>query len=179
MHELRLRIDHAFMPVYCLQIEHLQAHLQFCMIKTSKCISKHAQSQPPSVSLSSLHHSLQVQLWVHSITASKLISKLPWWWLPSAYLWPLHLGLKVYIQVCSATAFKYITKLVKLWPPSIYMYSSDHGLQFLTIMDCKYISKLPLLMPSRALRRLQNWHLYILLRWPLNTLCSYIDRMYI
>ena len=56
----------------------LQVHHQTCSITASKCIFKLARLRPPSVSLSSLDHSLPVLLHICSITASKCISEFTW-----------------------------------------------------------------------------------------------------
>jgi len=70
----------------------------------SKCISKLAQSQPPSVSPNSLDYGLQVRM----ITALKCISEFTRPWPPSASLSSLDHGHQVQFSTRSITASKYI-----------------------------------------------------------------------
>jgi len=82
----------------------LQVYLQTRSITASKCISKLAQSQPPSVSPNSLDYSHQVP----TITASKCISEFTRSWPPSACLSSLDLSLQVHISTRTITTSKYI-----------------------------------------------------------------------
>jgi hypothetical protein len=85
-------------------------HLWVHSISASKCKSKLTRSQPPSVSLSSLHLGLQVHLQTNSITASQCISKLDRSRPPSASLSLFDLGLQVHLQTGSIMPSKYIVK---------------------------------------------------------------------
>jgi hypothetical protein len=124
----------ASLPNYRLQIDRLQVLLQSRSITASKCISKLARSQPPSVSLNSHDYGLQVR----TITASKCISKLARSQPSSVSLNSLDHGLQVQLQTRSITASKCITKLARLRLPS----SHDHGLQVhLQTRSIKYIFK--------------------------------------
>jgi len=92
--------------LYRLQIDRPQVLLQSPLIMASKCISTLARSHPPSVSLYSLNHNLQVHLQTRSITASMCITKL-------ARLLPRSShdhGLQVNLHTHSITASKYIFK---------------------------------------------------------------------
>jgi len=96
----------ASLPIYRLQIDHLQVLLQSRSITASKCISKLARLRPPSVSPSSLDYGLQVC----TITASMCISKLARSQSPSVSLNSHDYGLQVNLQTRSITASKYIIK---------------------------------------------------------------------
>jgi len=85
----------------------------------SNCISTLAQLRPPSVSLSSLDHDLQVHLQTGPITASKCISEL------------LNLGLQMHLQTRSIAATKYISQFTRLRPPSASLSSLNQRLQVL------------------------------------------------
>jgi len=54
----------------------LQAHLQSCNIKASKCVCNLAWLWLPSVSLTLLYYSLQVHLQAHSIMDYRCLSRL-------------------------------------------------------------------------------------------------------
>jgi len=85
------------LPNHRLQIDRLLVLLQPRSIMASKCISKLARSQPPSVSLKPLDYSLHVR----TITASMCISNLARSWPPSASLNSLEYGLSVQLEVHS------------------------------------------------------------------------------
>jgi len=91
----------------------------------SKCISKLAQSWPPSVSPNSLDYGLQVRMSM----ASKCISKLARSQSRSASLSSLDHCLQVYLQICSITASKCISKLARSQPRSISLRSLDRHFQ--------------------------------------------------
>jgi len=111
----------------------------------SKCISKLARSQPPSVSLNSLNYCLQVR----SITASKCISKLAGLRPPSASPNLLDYSLRTRLD----SASKCISKLARSRPPSISPNSLDYGLQVSTITATKCISNFARSQPpSKSLR---------------------------
>ena len=102
-----------------------QQYLWVHFISSSKCISKHAQSQSPSVSPK------PVRLWpqVPTIIASKCISTLARSWSRSASLSSLDHFLQVYLQICLITASKCISKLTWSRPQSVSPNSPDYGLQ--------------------------------------------------
>jgi len=104
----------------------------------SKCITKLARSQPPSVSLNLHDYGLQV----HTITASKCISKLARLQSPNS----LHHSPHVHLQTRLITA----SKFAPLRPPSASPNSLDYGLQTRSIMASKCISKLTRLRPRSA-----------------------------
>jgi len=106
-------------------IDRLQVLFQSHSITASKCISKLARSQAPSVSPNSLDYGLQV----HTITASKCIPEFTWSWPPSASLSSLDLGLQVHLQTRSVTASKCISKLARSQPPSVSPNLLNYGLQ--------------------------------------------------
>jgi len=113
-------------PTDRLQIDHLEVLLQSrSIIACYKCISRLAQSRPPSASPNSLDHGLPVHLQTRSITASKLARSRP----PSAALTLLDLGLQVHLQTPSITASKCSSQFTRSRPPTASPDSIDHGLQ--------------------------------------------------
>ena len=122
-----------------------QVLVQFRSITASKCISKLAQSQPPSASRNLLNHSLQLYLQTSSIMAYKCISKLAQsrhasvspdlldnglqvgTIMASKCISKLSLdyGLQVHLQTRSLMANKCISTLIQLQSTRWY----DHGLQ--------------------------------------------------
>ena len=72
--ELSPRSCCASIPNYHLQIEYLQVLIQSLFIMATRCISKLAQSHPPSEYPNSHHHRLAVYPQTRSITASKFTS---------------------------------------------------------------------------------------------------------
>jgi len=75
-------------------------------LTSSKYSSYLARSRPPSASLNSLDHSLEVYLYTRSIMASKFAQSQP----PSVSLNWHNYGLQVHLQTRSITASKYIFK---------------------------------------------------------------------
>ena len=147
-----------FLPIYHLQIDHLQVHLQTRSIIASKCISNLAQSQPPirtmnclqtrlitaskcifqftrsravSASANSIYHGLQVHLSVHSISASKCISTL-------ARSRPL------------SSLEEWLPSSLDEWPPNSFDYCLQVHFSVHLISVPKCISKLALLWPPSA-----------------------------
>ena len=96
-------------------IDRLQVLVHSHLITASKCISKLAQSRPPSVSTTSLDYGLQVR----TNKASKCISKVAQSRCRSASLSSLDHGLQVYLPICLNTASKGISKLTRSRPRSI------------------------------------------------------------
>jgi len=112
-----------------------------------RCISKFAQSRPPSVSPNSPDHGLQLYLQTHSITASKFtrswppkcislnsldyglqcISKFARSRPPSASPNSVTHGLQLYFQRRSITASKCISKPARSSPRRESLSSLDHG----------------------------------------------------
>ena len=106
--EYSLSSHRASLPNYRLHVL-----LQSRSITDSKCISKLARLQPPSVSPTSHDSGLHVRM----ITASKCISNLT----PSQ---PPRVSLNSHdygLQVRTITAYKCISKLARLRPPSAYL----------------------------------------------------------
>ena len=102
----------AYLPNYRHEIDRLLVLLQCRSIMASKCISKLARSQPPSVSLTG------------TITPSKCISKLARLRSPNT----LDHGIQVNLPTRSITASQCISKLARLWSPSESPNSLDYGL---------------------------------------------------
>jgi hypothetical protein len=91
---------------YCIQIDRLLVLLQSGAIIASKCICRHARSQPPRVSLNSHDYSLEVR----TITASKCIFKLARSQSPSASPNRLDYSLQVYLQTPAMMVFVCISQ---------------------------------------------------------------------
>ena len=92
--------------------------LQVRTSMATKCISKLAQSWPPSASLSSLNLTIQVHIQTRSITASKCISEFTRSTSPRASLSSLDLSLQVHIQTRSITASKCVSEFTRSTSPS-------------------------------------------------------------
>ena len=123
-------------------------HLETSSITATKCISKLAQSGPPSASMS------------YMIIASKCISKLARWQPPSASL------------SYTISASKRISKLAQSWPPSASLSSTwslppskspnslNHGLQVHlwvhSIIASKWISYSNLTSASKCISKLSR-----------------------
>jgi len=168
---------HAFLPIYCLQIDHLQVPLHSQLIIAFKCISKLSQSWPPSASPNSRDHGLQVRLQTRLITASKftrsMASKLVQLRPSSASFNSLNLGLQVHLQTNSITVSKFTksvaSKFVRSWPPSASFSSLDLGLfvhlQTRSIAAPKCISQFTRSRPPNASPNLLDHglqvHLYV------------------
>jgi len=110
-------------------------------MSASKCISKLAQSRPPSASLILHNHSLQVHLHTCTITAAKCISKLAQSRQPSASPNSHDHGLKVHLHTRSISASKCISKLARSQPPSVSPNLLDYGIQTSSITAWECISK--------------------------------------
>jgi len=113
-------------------------HPARCPSTASKYSSNLARSRPPSVSLKSLDHGLQVYLQTGSITACKFGRSRP----PSASPNSLDHGLQVYLQTRSMIASKCISKFDRLRPRSSLDPGLQVDLQILSITASKCISKL-------------------------------------
>jgi len=141
-------------PINCLQVL-----LQSCSVMASKCISKLAQSRPPTASVRYMIVASKCISKLRSITAFKCISELH------------DLDLQVHLQTRSiivskcisefnlSLASKCISKLARslssnaslssTWsrPPRVSTNSLNHCLHVCTIMASMYISKLARLQP--------------------------------
>jgi len=143
-----------FLPIYRLQIDHLQMHLQTRSITSSNCNSKLAWLLPPSASLSSLNLGLQVYIQ----TSSTMAFKFEWSWPPSASPnWPDH-SLQVRtingLKTGMITASKCISQFSRYRALSALPYSLNHGVQVYlsvhSISASKCISKLAWSRPPNA-----------------------------
>jgi len=137
---------HVSLLHYPLQIELLQVLCSSRLIMASRCISKLAWSQLPSVSLHSRGYSLQGR----SITASECVSKVAWSQPQSEFLNSPDYGLQVHTILSSQFVSKLIwswppsafTKLVRPQPPSISLNSHHYVVRVCTITASKCIDKL-------------------------------------
>jgi len=126
-----LSCRHRSLPIYRLQIDHLQVLLQSQSIMAFKCISKLTRSRPPSVSPDSLYNGLQVH---RSVTRSQPPKK-------SAnslnyglhvHLWvQLDLRMQVHLQTHSIAASKYIPQFTQSRPPCASLNSVTQRLEVL------------------------------------------------
>jgi len=115
--ESSLSSRRASLPNYHLQIDRLLVLPQSLSIMASKCISKLAQSQPPSVSLNSHDDGLQE----HLQTRLTMVSKLAQSRTPGVSPNSLHYGLGVHLQTCLVT----VSNLAWSQPQSLFPHQQN------------------------------------------------------
>jgi len=137
---------------YPFQIGWLHVLLHSRSIMSSKCISRLAQSQHPSV------HPIWPDYWLHNctITASMTISKITQSQSPSVSSNSLVYSL----QIHTIRAFKYIADLARSQPPNVSLYSLNYSFSLRTITACKCIctvwrSQPPSLSPKSLIHGVQ------------------------